>query len=492
MFFVNVVLRLSLFYTGVMKFVKQVEAMLKSGYVLAVAAGISFIGAMFSPRRLTDQSHEIVQAGTKWIDGSILYVQSWSSHSPQTVFLGYVYGRYFRSNLMQTVFEIALWASVALLMYGISRILFNKTPALRNSLLLLTSSTIFVPRIWQHGVTDQKLSLLFLAMFIYGYLVWKQSGKTMWLFGSTSKNWRFILLSGIAFTMLVYTSWVYVLTTIPIFIDLIGHKKWRKTEMIQWVSFYIVPFILETWVWLSHLSSHRLLSLHFYAELLGVRQSVRINEPLSLVLPAVIIAILFIMALLTNVRGVLARRNTVMWAWALVSIILIVLWPAWLIANITVALPLLIYVLPQQLKRPDVIAAVSLTMVFLSLPLRLLDSRQTKLQMAQADLASAYIEQRSIDSDTVIYYGKGAGFFSEYSYTNPTRYYDLSALAYDNDHLSIEPSFRGDAEAVTPLFAVIATTNELQAPATPRLDQYFTKHYEKVADLDGYQILKRK
>jgi hypothetical protein len=164
----------------------------------------------------------------------------------------------------------------------------------------------------------------------------------------------------------------------------------------------------------------------------------------------------------------------------------------WLIANVMVMLPLLIYVLPKELSRPAYIAGLSLIIIILSMPLRLLDNRQTKLQLAQADLASAYIEQRSINSNTVIYYGKGAGFFSEYSYTNPTRYYDLSVLAFDNDHLFIEPSFRGDAEAVTPLFAVIATANELQAPATPRLDQYFTKHYEKVADLDGYQILKRK
>jgi hypothetical protein len=393
---------------------------------------------------------------------------------------------------MQTVFEIALWASVALLMYGISRILFNKTPALRNSLLLLTSSAIFVPRIWQHGVTDQKLSLLFLAMFIYGYLAWKQSGKTMWLFGSTSKNWRFILLSGIAFTMLFYTSWVYVLATLPVFIDFFRHKTWRKTELISWSAFYIVPLLLETWVWLSHLSSHRLLSLHYYSELLGIRQSIRSIEPLSLLLPAVITALLFFLALLPHIKSIQVSNNKALWTWAVASFVLCVVWPMWLIANVMVILPLLIYVLPKELSRPAYIAGLSLIIIILSMPLRLLDNRQTKLQLAQADLASAYIEQRSINSNTVIYYGKGAGFFSEYSYTNPTRYYDLSVLAFDNDHLFIEPSFRGDAEAVTPLFAVIATANELQAPATPRLDQYFTKHYEKVADLDGYQILKRK
>ena len=130
--------------------------------------------------------------------------------------------------------------------------------------------------------------------------------------------------------------------------------------------------------------------------------------------------------------------------------------------------------------------------IVLCLPLRLVDSQQSRVQQDQANVAIAYVEQRLVDAQDVIYYGNGAGVYAESGFSNPSRFGDLSVLAFDTPTLDMESDFRGDVEAITPPFAIIATSNELKAPPTPRLDQYFSKHYEKVADLDGYSILKRK
>jgi hypothetical protein len=481
-----------LFYTDTMKFARQVEELLKNRYILVVSIVISLIGVLFSPQRLTDQSYEIVHAGTKWVNGSILYVQSWSSHSPQTLYLGYLYGRYIKSSFGQLLFELAMWTLLSLVIFFVAQQLFSKTLVQRNALLLVSSALVFVPRLWQRGVTDQKFALLFFAIFILFYLLWKKSGKTIWLLGATSKNWRYILLSGIALSLLLYTSWLYALLAVPVLIDFVWYKNWQPGQLISWGSFLVIPFLLESWVWLSHLSSHRLLSIHTQAEILGIRASGRLGESFSLVLPAVIILTVLLMQILRLVRGDQLKHSRALWLWALISLIVCAIWPQWIIGNAIVSIPLLVYIFKKQSVPPYVLAGLAIVVIVLSMPLRLLNSRETRLQAAQADLAIAYIEQRLIESRAVIYYGRGAGFFDRSDFINPTRYNDLSILAYDNSHVQLEPSFRGDAEAETPMFAVIATSSELQAPATPRLDQYFSKHYDKVADLDGYQILKRK
>jgi hypothetical protein len=272
-------------------------------------------------------------------------------------------------------------------------------------------------------------------------------------------------------------------------------KIMNQSKKLQWSLFLIVPVILEAWVWLSYLSSRRLLSSYFYAQLIGIQESSQLPRGVSISLPVVLIVIILIAPLLTRAHARQYKSYPMLWVWAVLVCLSVMVWPLWFVVSGVVCIPLVLFIQNKTtvyVLKPWAVATLAVITIVLSLPLRLLDSRQSKLETAQAQLASAYVEQRLVDSRLVLYYGKGAGLYDVSGFYNPTRYSDLSVLQYDNDRLTLESTFRGDAEASSPMFAIIAMTPNLKAFPTPRLDQYFEKHYEKVADLDGYQILKRK
>lgn len=477
-----------------MGFTYRVEQILRQKHFYILPLFISAIGALVSPTRLTDQHPEIVQAGTKWMYGSILYLQSHSVHSPQTLYIGYLYKRTLTNSFLQFLFELVLWLTISALVYGIARKIIKKNLLLRNALLLSFATMFFIPGIWQHGLADQKLGLLFVAFATYCYLLWKESSVTMWLFGTTAKNWRFLLLCGVGISLTIFTSWAYFLVVLPMLFDFATNKDIDRTQKFRYGALLTIPVLLESWVWISYLSSHRILSEYFNAQIIGLKESVHLPTTIQISLPIILPLLVFIATLVARSSGQEFRRKLV-WGWSVTMLVFCAIWPAWLVYSCMACIPTILFIQNKksvQALRPTLITTLAIFALLLSLPLRLLSNNQSKLETAQANLAIAYVEQRLMNSNTVTYYGRGAGIYELSGFTNPSRYSDLAVLAYDTSKLGIESVYRGDVEAETPPFVIVAEVDVLKSPTTPRLDQYLAKHYEKVADLDGYQILKRK
>jgi len=479
-----------------MQFLKKIEDILANKYFYLLPLFVSVSAVLATPKHLLDDTHEIILAGNRWLsDNSILYVQNWSAHSPQTLFFGHIYSKFINNTFLQTLLEVAFVFAFMALAYTIFKMVFRRSLFVRSALLLMFSSLLYIPHVWQIGVSESKLAVLFFLLFLFGYYKWKQSTKSMWLFGSTSKNWRYLLLAGVALSMLVYTSFLYIPFALPVLFDFVNTTKKSKGVLIKWGSFLTIPLLLEAWLWISVLASRSLLTPHVQASIANLQLRTLTNLNLQKQLPILLVIVTLLVILLVHVDARRIRKHTLLWIGSIGLIIAGVLLPY---GAIYCALPIFMLMIYAYNKRsqlvitPQIMAIIAGIVIMLSVPLHWLDARQSSLDYARAQLAIAYVEQRSMESNIITYYGKGAGIFAESGLANSTRFNDLSVLNYDTSTIAMESSFRGDAEAVTPMFVIYATDGNFRAPPTPRLEQYFTKHYEKVADLDGYQILKRR
>lgn len=477
-----------------MKFWKQLEGAVLGKYFLLLPVFIAVLGATTTLPSLRDQTYEIESVGSAWInDSAILYTQKWSHYSPQTLWVGSLYGNYITSDLAVIVYEALFICLVGLLAYATLKRT-NDNEIHNRTLLLLAASALLIPGAWQIGVTPAKLSLLFILSTYFFYFSWKRSSKNYWLFGETAKNWRFALLTGIFGSLTIFTSVYFCIFLLPLIVDFFKTAKKQNLSLLRQISFLIMPVLIEFWVWYSVLSPRRLITDALRAGIIDFK--ILTNDTSFLVnsWPLMLATLLVASLAIAGIAAKNLRKNPLSWWYSLVVIASLIFIPAAGIQAVLIIIMLsgIIYSNEaSRIVRPAFLIAGSFLLLVVSLPLRTTLQKELLLDKTEAALAASYIEQRLVDSRYVYYYGSSAGFYSFSDFKNPTRFYDARIFKYDNPTLQLESKFRGDIEAERPLFVVYATGSRTKAPKIDRLEEYFQKHYEEVANISGYRILKR-
>ena len=478
-----------------MKFWNRVENLLKVKNFLVVPIFVALLGAVTTLSSLRDQTHEIERVGTAWVkDGAILYAQAWSHHTPQTLFVGSLYSAVTSSTFVKILIEIAFVSIVSVLVWANLRLTMPGELVKQRALLMLASCSLLIPGSWQLGVTPAKMALLFINLMIFGYFSWKNSSHSEWLGVKSSKNPRYLMLTGLAMSLTIYTSWFYAVFVIPILVDLVSYLKRKPADLARWLSLLIVPIIIETWLLISVLAPRELLGTAIKNSLLDLRMFGGdlglFRNSWALLLSTVILVTFSII----GVRAANLRKNPAVWVLSLIIILTTLFFPAGILQSTVILISFagLLYTKEATMViRPGLIAVCALFLVIVSLPLRTALQSQLAVDKADALVASSYVEQRLIDSRSVYYYGSSAGFYELTDFVNPTRFYDSKVFVYDNPNLDLISKFRGDIEAERPLFVVYATGARTKVKKVDRLEEYFAKHYELVAETPGYKILKR-
>jgi hypothetical protein len=476
-----------------MKFLRDVKAILeeKSLPIWLLAAGI--LAVLSTPVRLTDQTHEIQIIGSAWFSGgSIPLVQAYSNFGPLNLFIGSYYDKFITNGLTIRLFEVAIFTLISILLYRWIRLHHTKSISYQNMLLLFALLIIVIPGVWQVGINPGKIGLILLIGLYCSYDLWKNSSRSYWLFGETQRNSRYLLVTGVMLSGLLFCSLLISLFAIPVLISFFKALLKDSAYGIRQSVVLLVPTALHGWLWYSYFASRGLVTEALRASALDFRLATHgaVFDPLVLgvlVFP-IFVVLLFI---ILSIRRDNFKSNRKTWVIGLGLLAGLVVSRG----GILLTLPL-VYLLtvPLHLKklRPDAVAVWCLLGLAVVLPYRYLDSSQAKLATAQSQVAEAYIEQRLIDSSYVLYYGRGAGFFNDANLASSTRFYNSAVLAFDNDGQQLIDKFRGDNEANTPRYVLYATDKQSAVGNVPRIEEYFAKHYDEITSLDGYKIFKRR
>lgn len=477
-----------------MELLETYKKLVKSRYFSIAPIAIAVISIFSQTRSLLDQHSDIILSGASWLkDHAILYAQVWSSHSPQTLYFGYIYNRYLSESFWQYAFELLFFLLAFWLLRQFLKLLQPKKDV-QSNLLLLFTALITVPGVWSFGLSDQKLGFIFLVAMYFAYYSWKNSKKSYWVLGETSKNWRFMLLAGISFSLLINTSILYSVFFIPILVDFIKSNPKKWDFKLKWSALFYIPAIVEAWVWLSYLSSRNLFRLFIDAILVNIREQFG-SRILSTSLPLIIFGALLLIIALTHSSASQFKKNTLRWVTGILIVFSLVFATRFVILSVIFGFFVMVLLYKRQAQviiKANLIGSVALSMIVLSIPLTILRDRREKLAIAEVDLASAYIQQRQIESNTVIYYGLGAGFYERTGLQSSSRFVNLGVLEYDNESSDLGSFFRGDSEGSTPMFLAYSTNEYLKMPLIPRIKEYISKHYQKTAEIDGFDIYKRK
>jgi hypothetical protein len=482
----------------------EVEEFLRGEYFALVVYFIGLFGVLGSVSRLTDTSHEIGLVGYRWLyGGETLYTQVWSKYSPQTLALGAIYSKYFNSGAARFIFELVIYTATYLLLYKIFDLVASKTlrkPMLDSSksvALLLATSILIVPGVWQSGVEPTKISLLLLCLSVYMYYKWRASKTSYWLLGATAKNWRYMLGFAVAATLLIHMTILNVIFVLPIVVDLVLFCKKTKLSILGWSSFWYSVLLVNFWVLYSIFSSHGLLVTALKMTWLGV--SSQLNEAFVLAsTKAIILLPIFVMAvhLILGAKQANFKDNPPLWVLSISILAITILAPGFALASLVLMLPFAALLMTDTTKKlftNSQTAALLIISLAATIPSIYLYKSQNTLEHLRAQAASAYVQQRIVGGRYAYYYGVGAGFYGKYGLSNPTGFYDPTLFSANDNGLDLGGKFRGDNEANAPEFAVYATGDISKVPNSPaRIEQYFTKHYTVAETLDDYKILKRK
>jgi len=476
-----------------MKFWKLVESALRVKYFLFIPLFIAILASTTTLSSLRDQTHEIEIVGSSWIDkGSILYVQTWSHYSPQTLAIGALYS-VVQSDVIRILIEVLFVIVVGLLLNANLRLTMGDGAKTR-AMLLLASTSLLIPGSWERGVTPAKLALLFINLMFFGYLSWKNSSTSYWFLGKTSKNWRYLLLAGISMSLTLFTSWFYALFIVPVVVDFLRYRRGKNYQKLRWSAFFVVPILVESWILISALVPRNLLGTAFQNSLLDLRIFSGDVGLFRNSWALFVSTIILVTCALISVRSQSARKEPAAWVVSMIVILTTLFLPVGILQSTVIVITfagLLYSNTASKVLRPGVVAVCAIFLIVISLPLRTLLQSQLQLDKSSAQIAISYVDQRLVDTRFVYYYGSSAGFYELSEFDNPTRFYDARVFEYDNGSLELADKFRGDSEAERPLFVVYATGEQTKAPKIDRLEEYFTKHYTEVADIEGYKILKR-
>jgi hypothetical protein len=114
-----------------------------------------------------------------------------------------------------------------------------------------------------------------------------------------------------------------------------------------------------------------------------------------------------------------------------------------------------------------------------------------RLENLHIKQAQSYVEQRLVDESYVIFYGQGAGFYTD-GLVPASSFVDSRVFEHDTAELGLVDRLRGEAEASIPRFVVVPV-GRLSVATNDRINTYIDKHYEKTASLDGgFEIYRRK
>jgi hypothetical protein len=484
---------MTVIYCEHMKFLRDVENIVKDRLLPIWLFAFGILSILTTPTRLTDHTHEIQIIGSAWFrGGSIPLVQAFSNFGPLSLYIGSIYDRFITNSFTARLSEVALFSIISLLLYSWVKIRHANNVSYQNTLLILGLLIIVIPGVWQVGISSGKIGLVFLLGVYYFYDRWQQSSKSFWLFGETARNSRLLLGAGIMLSGLLFSSLLISLFALPVLISFIRTLLKDPTYGLRQAIVFLTPVALHGWLWYSYFASRGLVSEALRASILDFRLAVDgagLDNLLSvaLIFP---IAVLILFVILAIRRGnYRSSRKT----WVIgIALLLAIIGSS---GGILLSLPFIfllavpLYLNNLRLGMVALWCGVGLAAV---LPYRYLSSSQAKLESAQAQVATAYVEQRLIDTNYVLYYGNGAGFFKDSNLASSTRYYNSAVFAYDNASLQLVDKFRGDNEANTPRYVIYATSKESAVGNVPRIEEYFKKHYDEITALDGYKILKRR
>jgi hypothetical protein len=473
------------------------QRFMTSRYPAFFAFAVGLTGVLLVPIRLSDNTYEAEVVGMRWLQGSeILYAQVWSKLSPQTLFLGSVYHRFVWSNVVSTLLEIVVYMCTALLLYGSVNTLFHgkKYAWVRANAYLLYAVLLAMPGMWQRGIYAPKIGLLLLSAAVYTYIRWKSSGPSYWLLGPTTKNWRLLLACGVAATMLINTSLLYGVFLLPILVDFVVYSRKKSLSFVRLSGFFVVPFVVEMWVWYAAFGSHGVLNIYAKFVMLELRNYFgSIPDIDSLLMLAMIPLTLVVAYAVAATRSKNIRAHPGIWATGIVLLAIIVFAHANLYFTSLLFVPLLPYITPKSALYRSHISYILLAIIVSLVPATYLLRAQTSLDSSRARAAAIVIASQIDDAQGVYYYGRGSGYYHLSDTGNSTGFYDALDLQINSYSMDISAMFRGDSEANPPQFVIYATGERSKIYNSPeRLEQYFAKHYEKVATLDDYIVLKRK
>jgi len=476
-----------------MKFLRDVQvALTDKSLALWIFVG-GLLAVLTTPSRITDHTHEIQIIGSAWFrGGSIPLAQAYSNFGPLNLYIGSIYDRFITNNFTIRLFEIAIFSVASLLLYLWVRLHHTKNIAYQNLLLSIALLIIVIPGVWQVGINPGKIGLLFLLGLYYFYDLWQKSTKSYWLFGETARNSRYLLVAGIMFSGLIFSSLLITLFAIPVIINFVKILVKDPAYGLRQTVVFLVPVALHGWLWYSYFASRGLVSEALRVSSLDFRLATHgsVFDPLiigALLFPVILI-VLFIVH---SIRRDNFKSNRKTWIIGLGLLEGLVVSRGGILLTIPF---IFLLAVPLHFKklRLDLIAVWCLLGLVVVLPYRYLDSSRAKLSTAKAQVAEAYVEQRLIDSNYVLYYGRGAGFFSGSNLASSSRFYNASIFPFDNDRLLLVDKFRGDNEANLPRYVIYATDKDTAVGKVPRIEEYFTKHYDEATTLPGYKILKRK
>ncbi len=443
-----------------------------------------------------DLSHEIEAVGSRWVFGhEILYVQVWSRFTPFMLYVGALYARYIGPHwFFRALFELALISGLYGGFYLIHRALSQKTDSF-HYLLLPMSILLVMPGVWQRGVTPTKLAASTLSLATGLYLHWKKSTESFWLFGKTTKNFRFLIGSGICLTIVCFSAPWLSFIIIPFLTDMWRqyHQDWR--DWMRWSSILVLPLSIASLITYSALKPRRLLTASFRA--LNLDRYVMMYRAHTTSFALWLLVILFITGIVVVLtqRTALRQHITVTLALSMLPTFALLGRGA---TEYTAVFGIAALILCISLKIDEQKARALLmlcSVFFVAVSTQTITSETNRrLENVRLQLAQGYVLQRLNTSSTVLYFGRSSNFYDDDEIINPTPFYDSSVFMVDSErtHYGLEAQLRGSSEAESPLFVVKAVdpSNEITLP--DRLNQYIDKHYEQVMQLDGYLVYKRR
>jgi hypothetical protein len=464
---------------------------LRGKYAGVGSAIAGLVVAILSPKQLTDVTHEAIIVGTQWFDlRTIPLVQSYSHQGPLALFVASWWERLAGMGAMSLLLDALLGIAIGSMLWYITSTI-RMSDRMRIGFVLLGLSALLGSGGLERGPSPMKLGFLLVLLVVSSYIAWMRSGESYWFFGTTERNWRYLLLTGIGLSLLLYIEILFALPLL-VFGAFVLSKQLRDMQSgLAKLALVTLPIIAHSWVWISFFDSRNLLGTWIDTIWLHIRLTTSDEVGRFGLLVFVPIVVVFCYAIY-HARGDNYRHARGSWALAIAIIILSALAPR----AILLSSPLLVLLgirwanrRTTRLVGPHTVYYGGLASVALLAVLVIANGRVIRLENGRAELARSYVEQRLIDQSHVLYYGLGAGFYDN-NLTPSTSFVDARVFAYDNEALGLVDRLRGENEASSPRFVVVPL-GSLATQPNERINEYIDKHYEKTASVDGFDIYKR-
>jgi len=327
------------------------------------------------------------------------------------------------------------------------------------------------------GFLSPSLAGALLGTLMYAsYIRWLRSTKTTWAFGTSDKNYRWLVLSAALCAVLVFSVPYLSLLTAPWF-----YLIWTRRSRLGAFSFTAFSIVIF-WVMYSYTAPRGVLSLMLDSVSFSLRyHSIERSYTIFALLAGIIIAVLAIAIARVNRNSI--QQSKLIWIGA-ISIILTVLVLRTGVLNLTLPLAvaaviLLGYRVIRMQKFILPILIISAVTGYAGLLLQRSSSYYVSLQADQA--------KRQIGDNTVYIYDINLEVFKNMNLAQ-IRYLDAQVLSLDDQtSMNLIDTWRGDMQEYAPQYVILAHSTNVPG----RVQEYLDDHYETAEVFEDFSLLER-